>query len=118
MISSMPTGNVYEETGTLRDGEQEIEHWGYRAFRYADLRMLSGRLEVPQVTPVILTSGTHHPGRFTSSDPDLDRVHELCRYSIEPTTLDLYLDTPSRERGPYEGGAYVNQRELRSTDRR
>ena len=121
VISSMPTGNVYEETWTLRDGEQEVEHWGYRAFRYGELRVLSGEIENLQVTRTILSSGTvrdgeighaggiGHSGAFASSDPDLDRVHELCRYSIEATTLDLYLDTPSRERGPYEGDTYVNQ---------
>ncbi|MGP9843621.1 family 78 glycoside hydrolase catalytic domain [Brachybacterium sp. 107] len=121
VISSMPTGNVYEETWTLRDGEQEVEHWGYRAFRYGELRVLGGEAEDLQVTPTILSSVTArgeetgpteragHSGAFASSDPDLDRVHELCRYSIEATTLDLYLDTPSRERGPYEGDTYVNQ---------
>ena len=118
----MPTGNVHEETWTLRDGEQEVEHSGYRAFRYGELRLLAGEAEDLQVTPTILSSGTvrdeeigpteresGHSGAFASSDPDLDRVHELCRYSIEATTLDLYLDTPSRERGPYEGDTYVNQ---------
>lgn len=115
VISSMPTGNVYEETWTLRAGEQEVEHWGYRAFRYGELRVLSGDVEVLEITPTILRSGmgsaegSGHTGSFASSNPDLDRVHELCRYSIEATTLDLYLDTPSRERGPYEGDAYVNQ---------
>ncbi len=117
VISTMPTGNVYEETWTLREGQQEVEHWGYRAFRHADLRVLSGRLEDPQVTTVTLTSGTAHTGRFSSSDADLDRVHELCRYSIEATTLDLYLDTPARERGPYEGDAYVNQRSQLACER-
>lgn len=117
VISSMPTGNVYEETWTLREGEQEVEHWGYRAFRHVDLRVLSGDLKDPQVTPVTLTSGTDHTGSFTSSDPELDRVHELCRYSIEATTLDLYLDTPARERGPYEGDAYVNQRSQHACER-
>lgn len=117
VISSMPTGNVYEETWTLREGEQEVEHWGYRAFRHVDLRVLSGEVEEPQVTAVTLTSGTAHTGHFSSSDPDLDRVHELCRYSIEATTLDLYLDTPARERGPYEGDAYVNQRSQHACER-
>ncbi|WP_193106653.1 family 78 glycoside hydrolase catalytic domain [Brachybacterium sp. FME24] len=109
VISSMPTGNVYEETWTLREGRQAVEHWGYRAFRYGELSLLDGQVEDLQVTPVILRSAPRHTGRFTTSDPDLDRVHELCRYSIEATSLDLYLDTPARERGPYEGDAFVNQ---------
>jgi alpha-L-rhamnosidase len=113
----MPTGNVYEETWTLRRGVQEVEHWGYRAFRYGELRVLSGEVELLQVTPTILSSGSRHTGAFASSSPDLDRVHELCRRSIEATTLDLYLDTPARERGPYEGDAYVNQRSQYACER-
>src|SRR5690606_37460068 len=54
---------------------------------------------------------------FESSDPDLDRVWEFCRYSIEATRLDLYQDTPTRERGPYEGDAIINQRSEYATQR-
>ncbi|MFC5275913.1 family 78 glycoside hydrolase catalytic domain [Brachybacterium sacelli] len=117
VISSLPTGNVYEETWTLREGAQTVEHWGYRAFRYGELCLLDGQVEELQVTPVILRSAPQHTGRFYSSEPDLDRVHELCRYSIEATSLDLYLDTPARERGPYEGDAYVNQRSQYACER-
>lgn len=46
---------------------------------------------------------------FRSSNADLDRVRELCRYSIEATRGDLYTDTPTRERGPYEGDELINQ---------
>ncbi len=101
--------NTYREVWTLRDGAQRFEHWGYRGFRWAELR-----------TSLDLTGATVK-GRawkldwddsqtaFSSSDPALDRVWELCRYSIEATRGDLYQDTPTRERGPYEGDALINQ---------
>lgn len=103
------TGNVYEDTWTLRDGPQSIEHWGYRAFRHVELETEEGVDLTRAVRPVVLRS-THVAGAaFASSDPDLDRVWELCRYTIEATSFDLYVDTPTRERGAYEGDAYVNQ---------
>lgn len=102
--------NTYREVWTLRDGRQRIEHWGYRGFRYAELRCdpsldlssaVTGRAQ--------RLEWSASDAAFHSSDPDLDRVYELCRYSIEATRTDLYVDTPTRERGPYEGDAYVNQ---------
>jgi alpha-L-rhamnosidase len=46
---------------------------------------------------------------FKSSNPDLDRIWELCRYSIKATTFaGVYVDG-DRERIPYEADAYLNQ---------
>jgi len=103
------TGNVYSDTWTLRDGPQSVEHWGFRAFRYVELECDPDLDLSHAVSPLVLHAPYLGGGSFRSSDPDLDRVWELCRYTIEATSLDLYLDTPARERGPYEGDAYVNQ---------
>jgi len=46
---------------------------------------------------------------FRSSNADLDRVWEMCRYSIAALRFDIYQDTPTREREPYEGDALINQ---------
>ena len=46
---------------------------------------------------------------FESSDPVLNDVWELCKYSIKATTFTgLYVDG-DRERKPYEADAYLNQ---------
>lgn len=46
---------------------------------------------------------------FKSSNPQLDGVWELCKYSIKATTfLGLYVDG-DRERMPYEADALLNQ---------
>ena len=46
---------------------------------------------------------------FESSDEMLNRVWELCRYSIKATTFaGVYVDG-DRERIPYEADAYLNQ---------
>lgn len=105
----MRTSNTYEDTWTLRAGPQTVEHWGYRAFRYVELEADPGLDLTRAVRPLVLRAPYVGGGTFSSSDPDLDRVWELCRYTIEATSLDLYVDTPARERGPYEGDAYVNQ---------
>jgi hypothetical protein len=46
---------------------------------------------------------------FESSDEMLNRIWELCRYSIKATTFaGVYVDG-DRERIPYEADAYLNQ---------
>ena len=46
---------------------------------------------------------------FNCSDDMLNRIWELCRYSIKATTFaGLYVDG-DRERIPYEADAYLNQ---------
>lgn len=103
------TGNTYREIWTLREGKQQFEHWGYRGFRWAELHTsidLSAALIKGRAWRL---DWDNTEASFSSSDPALDRVWELCRYSIEATRNDLYVDTPTRERAPYEGDALINQ---------
>jgi alpha-L-rhamnosidase len=54
---------------------------------------------------------------FRSSDDALNRIWELCRYSIKATTFaGVYVDG-ERERIPYEADAYLNQLSHYATDR-
>ena len=105
-------GNTYSEAWTLRDGWQDIEHWGYRGFRWAQLIASDTSLDLSTaVQGVALHMAWHEEdSAFDCSNPDLTRVWEFARYSIKATSLDVYQDTPTRERGPYEGDALINQR--------
>lgn len=106
---ALRASNTYREVWTLRDGVQRFEHWGCRGFRWAELRT-SLDLSAATVTGrAWKLDWDDSQTAFRSSDPGLDRVWELCRYSIEATRADLYQDTPTRERGPYEGDALINQ---------
>ena len=54
---------------------------------------------------------------FHSDNDELNKVWEMCRYSIEATTFaGVYLDG-DRERIPYEGDALLNQLSHYSVDR-
>lgn len=55
--------------------------------------------------------------RFSSDDPTLNAVWELCKYSIKATSaLGIYIDG-DRERIPYEADAIINQLGHYATDR-
>ncbi|MEV0155794.1 family 78 glycoside hydrolase catalytic domain [Micromonospora sp. NPDC050686] len=111
-------GQTYREVWTLRDGPQQLEHWGYRAFRWVEL-VADPALDLGDAVEaaVLKLPWNDDDAAFESSDPDLDRVWEMCRYSIEATRQDLYQDTPTRERGPYEGDAIINQLSEYATQR-
>lgn len=53
---------------------------------------------------------------FTSSDPILNQVWDLCKYSMKATTFAGYYVDGDRERIPYEADAYLNQLSHYCTD--
>jgi len=78
-------------------------------FRYAEIENATG-VDPSAVRQVCV----HYPfddseSSFDSSDPVLNAVWNLCKYSIKATTFcGVYVDG-DRERIPYEGDAYINQ---------
>lgn len=79
-------------------------------FRYCELVNCPEPLEAGQVRQLAV----HYPfddkaSRFSSSNPALNQVWDLCKYSIRATSFcGLYVDG-DRERIPYEADAYINQ---------
>jgi len=78
-------------------------------FRYAEIENAGG-VDPGAVRQIFV----HYPfddesSSFDSSDPVLNAVWDLCKYSIKATTFcGVYVDG-DRERIPYEGDAYINQ---------
>jgi alpha-L-rhamnosidase len=112
VVYRLLAGNTYSEVWTLRDGWQDIEHWGYRGLRWARLTTSDTSLDLSDaVQGVALHMEWHEEdSAFDCSDAALARVWEFARYSVKATSLDVYQDTPTRERDPYEGDALVDQR--------
>ena len=79
-------------------------------FRYFELTNWSGLLTAADVTQQRLQYAFNDDAAlFSSSSPELNRVWELCRYSIKATSFaGVYVDG-DRERKPYEADAFINQ---------
>ncbi len=79
-------------------------------FRYAEIEKCPIDLTQDDVTMIAV----HYPfddsaASFECSDPVLNDVWELCKYSIKATSFcGVYVDG-DRERIPYEADAYINQ---------
>ncbi len=86
-------------------------------FRYAEILNCPVGLDASMVRQVML----HYPfddaaSRFASSDPALDGVWDLCKYSIKATSFAGTFVDGDRERIPYEADAYLNQLSWYCTD--
>lgn len=86
-----------------RGGDEEFHPFDYLGFRYfqvddpgeelspADIVALTRHSEVPD----------ENAATFRCSDPTVEAVFELCRHSALYTAQEQYLDTPTREKGPW-----------------
>jgi hypothetical protein len=94
--------------------------WGVvLPFRWVEIEGWPGALAPEQVRrqSAFAASWDDDAAAFRSSDDRLDRIWELCRYSIKATTFaGVYVDG-DRERIPYEADAYLNQLSHYATDR-
>ena len=93
--------------------------WGVVVpFRWVEIEGWPGELRPDHLRRQAAFASTWDDGAatFRSSDDLLDRIWELCRYSIKATTFaGVYVDG-DRERIPYEADAYLNQLSHYSTD--
>ena len=108
----MRTGNTYRETWKVKEGEQTLQHWGYRVFRYAEVHGLPEGLD--NVDDIVSAVALRYPfdedaAKFTSSNDTLNTVWEFSKNSIRDLNHDLYYDSTTRERTPYEADAYIQQ---------
>ncbi|MEI6865331.1 alpha-L-rhamnosidase C-terminal domain-containing protein [Flavicella sp.] len=87
-------------------------------FRYVEIENAKGDLELQDFTQIAYFSYWEDDSSyFNSSDSILNKVWDLCKYSIKATTFaGLYVDG-DRERIPYEADAYLNQLSHYTTDR-
>jgi alpha-L-rhamnosidase len=86
--------------------------WGVvLPFRWVEIEGWPGQIQVSQLKRQAGFASTwdDSAATFKSSDPTLNKIWELCRYSIKATTFaGVYVDG-DRERIPYEADAYLNQ---------
>lgn len=86
--------------------------WGVIApFRWVEVEGWPGALRKDEIRrqAAFAASWDDAAAEFHCSDEMLNRIWDLCRYSIKATTFaGVYVDG-DRERTPYEADAYINQ---------
>jgi hypothetical protein len=93
--------------------------WGVvLPFRWVEIEGWPGKLKPEQIIrrAAFPKNWDDDAASFESSDPMLNQIWELCRYSIKATAFaGVYVDG-DRERIPYEADAYLNQLSHYTTD--
>lgn len=86
--------------------------WGVLLpFRWVEIENWPGKLKPKQIRrrAAFASDWNESAASFESSDAMLNRIWDLCRYSIKATTFaGVYVDG-DRERIPYEADAYLAQ---------
>lgn len=79
-------------------------------FRYAEVEINAAVATLDRLCQLaVLHPFDDEAAAFTCDDDRLNRVWELCKYSIKATSFcGIYVDG-DRERIPYEADAYINQ---------
>jgi len=99
----------YADRYITREGDQEWELFSWKGFRYMQLtfRKLTRPLRLKAVTLNFTSYPVELRGSFSCSDPVLNRIWEVGRYTLELCMHDAYVDCPWREQAQWWGDARV-----------
>ena len=105
---SMRCNCEYDETWTLCEGENHLDQYDYKAFRYVTLIPSAPSVKIEKLTAVI-RHAPFNDGLCTlkADDPILESVFCICKNGVKYGTQEVYVDCPSREKGQYAGDMTV-----------
>lgn len=99
----------YADRLILRDGDQNFQNYGHRAFRY--VRLAFRNLKAPVTLAIIgvyeSTYPVNYKGVFACSDARLNKIWEIGRRTLQLCMDDRFMDCPWRERAQWVGDAKV-----------
>ncbi|MDQ1521325.1 MAG: alpha-L-rhamnosidase, partial [Actinomycetota bacterium] len=91
-----------------RAGAQRLRPFGYLAFRYLEVDGSGEQLSPDdiQIAARHASMPDEHAATFDSSDPTLNAVWNLARHSALYDSQEQFVDTPTREKGPFLGDSF------------
>lgn len=109
----------YVDTWTLKSGLNAFETITFRTFRYVELIGLDETTKQYILEHPDSVKGWAIQQEFDETDSDfaaegsdeadmLNRLYDFCKYTIQATNQDVFVDSQARERAPYEGDLLVN----------
>lgn len=105
----------YEEEWVLSGGDDTLEPFDFKGFRYADILVPYGcRIADGDITATVRHYPFHevldfpltHP-RYAAKRKDLERIWRLCADTIQYGVQEVYMDCPTREKGQYSGDVSI-----------
>lgn len=104
-VSQRSSGQPEWYRYTLRGGGAENWHprFSYYGFRYVQVESsakttAAGAVRMLRLRGDAIHSSATQAGSFTSSDPELNRIHQLILRAIENNSESIFTDCPHREK--------------------
>ncbi|MFV0414858.1 MAG: hypothetical protein ACK5NG_00670 [Chthoniobacterales bacterium] len=94
---------AYHDRITLGDSEFEHRITWPKCFRYLQLNVHGGRVEVKDLALERSSYPVVRNGFFSSNSPVIDQAVEISLHTVQLCMEDSYMDTPWRERGSWLG---------------
>lgn len=98
----------YSDKITLSGGEDVLDYFDYKGYRYAEIIGAPSGFDVSDV----FSLSRHYPfpkepASFHCSDSNLNGIWDICAYGVKIGTQDTYYDCMTREKGGFVGDAYI-----------
>lgn len=114
-------GNISQKTGgsapllkqvdTYVASSGEAPYWTpsftWHGFRYIEITGLSSAPADDAITAHLIRSDVDRTGTFVSSDPLLNKIHDMALWSYESNLVSVPMDCPIRERAGWTGDAHA-----------
>ena len=97
------------DTYITKGGGVEIytPRFTFHAFRYVEVTGLPSKPTEEMITGLRLNSAVEQAGSFTCSNPQYNRIQELCDWTFLSNIFSVQSDCPHRERFGYGGDLVV-----------
>ncbi|WP_062289494.1 alpha-L-rhamnosidase [Demequina phytophila] len=99
----LPAGQVDEVISAGRPGDVFEPRHTTHGFRYVQVDGVPDGLSLGGACGVMVESDLARTGEFACSDPSLERLHEVVRWSLRGNACSVPTDCPQRERSGFTG---------------
>ncbi|RED94672.1 alpha-L-rhamnosidase [Marinoscillum furvescens] len=79
----------------------------YHGFRYAEVSGLTEKPSADLLTGIVVYSSVERIGSFTSSEENINKLHDLANWTITSNIHSIPTDCPHRERCGWTGDAHA-----------
>lgn len=100
---------VYEEKWILSGGEDTLNQFDYKAFRYAEIILPQG-VDVSNITMLVRHYPFESKARFDADTSELSAIVKLCADTMKYGMQENFVDCPTREKGQYLGDVSIAAR--------
>lgn len=108
--TGFPATKVVQTSKYICDGEG-LEIWeprfAYHGFRYVEVLGLKNSPEKDLLTGIVVYSSLENTGSFHCSEPNVNKLHELAKWTIISNIHSIPTDCPHREKCGWTGDSHA-----------